>query len=134
MADELKAQGDVEGGPAGSSDARKTLAPDDSVMRTAVVGTCVILWVLAVFMILAANRIKAELAGIRSGLEFLMNTAGGASVNGVTVVGEDGKVVYTLRRPDGLQPETGTCAAEGCSGAEGACAQGHAPAVAPVVK
>lgn len=125
MADEPRVDEQEQDGSAGNRNGRKALAPDDPVMRTAIVGTCVILWILAVFMTLSANRVKAELAAIRSGLEFLMSTSGGANVNGVTLVGKDGTTVYTLRRPDPL-PRTGVCSVDGCSGAEGKCGHGSA--------
>ena len=126
MADHPRVDEQAEDGNAGSADLRKALALDDSVTRTAVVGTCVILWVLAVFMIVSANRVKAELAAIRSGLGFLISTSGGGNINGVTIVDRDGTIVYRLRRPN-LGMEASTCSVDGCTGVPGECVHGSSP-------
>ena len=92
------------------------LAPDDSIMRTAVVGTCFILWVLAVFTIVSANQIKADIGAVRSSVEALMSTSAGANVSGMTMVDKDGAVVYTLKRPDPpAEGMDGICSTDGCS-------------------
>jgi hypothetical protein len=95
-------------------------------LRTAIIGTSIIFWILAVFIINSMNGIRQEIDKTNQYVQTYMSIAGQANLSGFQLVDPSGKVVYTFQRlPEEdlgmLEAPAGACAQKaGCG--SGACA------------
>jgi hypothetical protein len=98
----------------------------DRSLRTAIIGTSVIFWILAVFIINSMNGIRQEIDKTNQYVQTYMSIAGQANLGGFQLVDPNGKVVYTFQRlpeqdMEMLEEQAGACARKaGCG--SGACA------------
>ena len=72
-----------------------------SSLRTAIIGTSIIMWILALFIINSLNGLRAEMESTNQKLDVIMNNAASNFIGGYRLVDPDGNVVYEFQRvPD----------------------------------
>ena len=104
--------------------AEETKAPEaqgqtsqDGSMRSVLLGSSVVIWILAVFMIITLNNLKSELIKLNSQVKSLTSVVGEANLGQYQIMDDDGeKVVYKFQRV----VDPGIMEAEGAPGAEAA--------------
>jgi biopolymer transport protein ExbB/TolQ len=73
-------------------------ASQDGSMRSVLLGSSVVIWILAIFMIVTLNNMKTELVKLNDQVNSLISVASGASVGMYEVADKDGTVVYKFQR------------------------------------
>jgi len=90
----------------------------DPTLRAAVLGTCLVVWLLAVFAVLAINGVRRDLRSINTSMASMAAGVAGQNLAGLTVVDGDGKEVYALKAA--VSPVCGSEGAGSC-GTGGGC-------------
>ncbi len=105
-------------------------------LRSAIIGTSIIFWILAIFLINSMNAIKTELETANQFVQSYMYMAGQSNLAGYQLVDPEGKTVYTFQRlpeleMDMLDESEGACPlkakAEGKCGAKAESQPGTCP-------
>ena len=98
MADETTKQAETE--------TKTKIQNDDRSLRSAVIGTSIILWILAIFMINIMNSMNSKFDKIANYMESYISIAGRPQLETYQLVDKDGNLAYTFRiNPEMLPPE-----------------------------
>ncbi len=98
----------------------KTVAAIDPSLRAAVLGTCVAVWILAVFMITSINAMREDVSQIRTTTESVLIGVNTPNLAGMRVVDSSGAEVYSLQPALAPEGQEEVCA-QGSGGGTGAC-------------
>ena len=71
---------------------------DPSALRTTMIGSTVIFWIFAIFMIHAMNSLRAELKAMREQMNALIRVTSAHSPGQYRVVDPEGNVIYSFER------------------------------------
>ena len=97
---------------------------ESRTLRIAVMGSCLTLWILAPFMVISANGIRAEMRSLQNAVAANASRTDGASLESYQLADQDGQVVYSFKRVAQAAGGMGCGGAggpmEGCSMMKGA--------------
>ena len=92
-------------------------------MRSVILGSSVVIWILAIFMIVTLNNMKNELIKLNTQVKTLTSIAGDSNIGQYQVTDEDGKkVIYKFQRvvDPGMEEGATACPAAAEAGAPAA--------------
>jgi hypothetical protein len=74
-------------------------ASQDGSMRSVLLGSSVVIWILAIFMIVTLNNLKTELIKLNTQVKTLTSLVGDSNLGQFQVMDKDGeKVIYKFQR------------------------------------
>jgi hypothetical protein len=84
-------------------------------LKALMVGSSIVLWAFALYGITALNSLRADMKELQETVGSVLSITSNQNIDAMEVVGQDGEVVYTLKRPP--PPPAGACG----MGGMGAC-------------
>ena len=72
--------------------------PQDGSMRSVLLGSSVVIWILAIFMIVTLNNMKSELVKLNERVNSLISVASEANPGMYEIADKEGTVVYKFNR------------------------------------
>lgn len=91
-------------------------------LKALVVGSSVVLWVVALFAVTSLNSLRAEMKELRQTVDSVLLTTQAQSLEAMQAVGKDGEVAYTFQRAPQLAVTSpcgmgaGSCGMGACGG------------------